>query len=216
MTRPMPRGIRNHNPGNLRRTADPWQGLSPVQSDAAFFTFTSAVWGIRALARTLIAYQDRHGLDTIRGIVNRWAPPVENDTPAYVAAVAARTGFAPDAPLDLHDARCLTPLVEAIIHHENGRMPYAPAVIAKGLTLAGVEPDWKPLAASRTVAGGGAAVATLVGAGTLESVLGQARETLAGLAPSLEAARWALLAVTLLSVGWMLYARFDDRRQGLR
>ena len=30
------RGIRNHNPGNLRRSADPWQGLAPEQTDKEF------------------------------------------------------------------------------------------------------------------------------------------------------------------------------------
>ena len=87
--RALPRGIRNHNPGNLRRSADPWQGLAAEQSDAEFFQFASAKWGIRALARTLIAYQDRVGLKTIKQMIGRWAPPNENDTGAYVRAVGA-------------------------------------------------------------------------------------------------------------------------------
>ena len=69
------RGIRNHNPGNLRRSADPWQGLAPEQTDKDFFQFTSAKWGIRALARTLIAYQDKVGLKNIKQMIGRWAPP---------------------------------------------------------------------------------------------------------------------------------------------
>jgi hypothetical protein len=43
----------------------------------------------------LIAYQDKHGLRTIRQIVSRWAPPTENNTNAYVRAVAADTGWMP-------------------------------------------------------------------------------------------------------------------------
>ena len=31
--RALARGIRNHNPGNLRRSADPWQGLAAEQTD---------------------------------------------------------------------------------------------------------------------------------------------------------------------------------------
>jgi seryl-tRNA synthetase len=57
-----PRGIRNNNPGNIRRNGDPWQGLAERQGDVEFFTFkTIPIYGIRALARTLIAYQDKHG-----------------------------------------------------------------------------------------------------------------------------------------------------------
>jgi len=86
-----PRGIRNHNPGNIRRSADPWQGLAKDQNDDAFFQFAEPKWGIRALARVLISYQDRHGLRTVRGIVSRWAPPVENKTSSYIDHVARRS-----------------------------------------------------------------------------------------------------------------------------
>ena len=71
----MPRGIRNHNPGNLRKSNDPWQGLAPDQTDPDFLQFESSKWGIRALARTLIAYQDKIGLRSIKSIIYRWAPP---------------------------------------------------------------------------------------------------------------------------------------------
>ena len=82
-----PRGIRNNNPGNLRRTDDPWQGLAETQTDTEFFVFQSPIYGIRALARTLIKYQDKHRLCTIRQLIGRWAPNTENDTVAYIKAV---------------------------------------------------------------------------------------------------------------------------------
>ena len=100
--RALARGIRNHNPGNLRRSSDPWQGLAAEQTDAEFFQFASAKWGIRALARTLIAYQDRVGLKTIQQMIGRWAPPNENDTGAYVRAVAASVGVGEDDEIDVH------------------------------------------------------------------------------------------------------------------
>ena len=37
-----------------------------------------------------------------------------------------------------------------------------------------------------------------------------------GVVPYLDAAKWGLLAVTLIGIGVMLWARIDDRRQGLR
>jgi hypothetical protein len=86
MTTKQPRGIRNHNPGNIRRNGDPWQGLAKDQTDREFFTFQSAVYGIRALARLLITYQDKYGLCTIETIIGRWAPAVENNTKARTSS----------------------------------------------------------------------------------------------------------------------------------
>ena len=37
-----------------------------------------------------------------------------------------------------------------------------------------------------------------------------------GVVPYLDAAKWGLLAVTLIGIGVMLWARIDDRRMGLR
>ncbi|MFA5662413.1 hypothetical protein [Castellaniella sp.] len=141
-----PRGIRNQNPGNLRKNSDPWQGLA-AQTDAEFFVFKSAAYGIRALARTLITYQDKHNLNTVAQIIERWAPPSENDTDAYVSHVCALTGFGAHDLLDMQHYADLRMLTEAIIRHENGKGPlktinswYDDATIDKGLALAGVEP----------------------------------------------------------------------------
>jgi len=148
-TTKQPRGIRNHNPGNIR-WGDPWQGLiaKDQRTDKAFCQFTNAAFGIRALARTLITYQDKHGVRTIRQIISRWAPSVENDTAAYIASVARQTGFEPDAELNLHHYEDMLTMVQAIIRVENGRGPlatpntwYDEATLNKGLALAGVVPD---------------------------------------------------------------------------
>jgi hypothetical protein len=214
-----PRGIRNHNPGNIRRSSDPWQGLAERQSDVEFFTFKSPIYGIRALARTLITYQDKHGLRTIRQIIGRWAPPVENNTNAYVRAVVEETDLDADQLLDLHNFDYLFPLTKAIIKHENGQQPYTDAQITKALVLAGVEPEAPSLQKTRTVKGGQAATAATAGVGVIEVVqqtIDPARDALMGLAPYLEVAKWLLLAVTLIGIGVMLWARIDDHRKGLR
>ena len=214
-----PRGIRNHNPGNIRRSSDPWQGLAERQGDVEFFTFKSPIYGIRALARTLITYQDKHGLRTIRQIIGRWAPPVENNTNAYVRAVAEATNLDADQMLDLHDFDYLFPLTKAIIKHENGQQPYTDAQITKALVLAGVEPESPSLQKTRTVKGGQAATAATAGVGVIEAVqqtIDPARDALMGLAPYLEVAKWLLLVVTLVGIGVMLWARIDDHRKGLR
>ncbi|WP_027284493.1 hypothetical protein [Rubritepida flocculans] len=133
------RGFRNRNPGNIVfNRAIAWRGQVGAEPAGRFVVFEDHVWGIRALAVLLRNYQRKHGLSTIRALIRRYAPPVENDTEAYVQAVARRTGFAPDAPLDLGRRAHLRPLVEAVIHHELGGQPYEPALIDRALDLAGV------------------------------------------------------------------------------
>lgn len=130
-----PRGERNNNPGNLIRGSSPWEGeVSGV--DARFASFATPEQGIRALGKNLLTYQDKHGIDTVEGIISRWAPASENDTRAYISTVAKAVGVAPDAKIDLHDAKTLTGITKAIIGFENGRQPYTDQQISLGLAAA--------------------------------------------------------------------------------
>jgi hypothetical protein len=133
----IPRGIANRNPGNIRHSDAPWMGQATVQPDPDFVTFTEPLYGIRALAKTLLTYQSAHGLKTLREIINRWAPPVENDTLSYVDDVSVRTGILADVPIDLAaNPLKLQALCAGIIYHENGRQPYALTVLADGVQMA--------------------------------------------------------------------------------
>lgn len=135
MTTGTPRGERNNNPGNIRLSATRWQGQVDG-ADPAFVTFDTPESGIRALAKLLKNYQTLYGLRTVRTIINRYAPPSENNTSAYVAAVSAAMGVSPDAAIDLNNAGTLQQLVAAVITHENGRNTYAASTIAAGVSLA--------------------------------------------------------------------------------
>lgn len=117
MSAEIPRGIRNANPGNLRRDSTQWLGLSETQSDPDFFTFTIGTYGIRAIARILLNYQ-REGVTTVREAINRYAPPVENDTGAYVNEVCEQCSVDPDKPVDFKTF--LPAMVKAIIRQECG------------------------------------------------------------------------------------------------
>ena len=206
------RGERNHNPGNLRRTADPWQGLAAEQDDREFFTFIDPVHGIRAMARTLIYYQDRKLKHTVGDIIGRWAPPTENDTLAYIVFVREKTGFAKDERLDLHSHAHMKPLVRAIIGFENGRCVYTDAQIDKGLALAGIEPPPKSMQKSRTVRGAQVAA----GGTALTALADVVQETAAQMQPLVvvvDALKWVFIALTLLGIGIAVYARLDDRRK---
>lgn len=127
-----PRGIRNRNPGNIvvsgwtqRQTG--YQGPEPEGRFARFDTMAN---GLAALIRLLQSYREQHGLTTVRGIINRWAPPVENNTSAYVLAVAKVLDVAPDQeladePVVYHN------LAHAIAAHENGRDAAEAAITAR-------------------------------------------------------------------------------------
>ncbi|MCF4982094.1 structural protein [Pseudomonas gessardii] len=148
-----PRGIRNFNPGNIRHAKGVrWQGMAVAQGDTAFVQFTAPRWGIRAIARVLITYQDKRlaadgsRIDTVREFIERWAPPSENNTNAYTASVARALGLHPDYEgVDVYDFDVMRTLVSAIVRHENGPGPlpgghwYGDAIIADGLALAGIE-----------------------------------------------------------------------------
>ncbi|MDX7852976.1 MULTISPECIES: hypothetical protein [Aeromonas] len=140
------RGIRNHNPGNIDyHTTNPWNGLDVAKpSDGRFCRFISPEYGIRAMARVLRNYTKRDGLpgvggpgiDTVREVINRWAPPSENVTSAYVASVAKAVGVEPDIPINIADRGVMTLLIEAIIRHENGLQPYSVELILRGIDMA--------------------------------------------------------------------------------
>lgn len=214
-----PRGIRNHNPGNIEHTPqNRWQGLAEPPSDGRFCRFVSAPYGIRALARVLITYQDRHGLDTIAAVIGRWAPPSENDTKAYVASVARAAGIDAGEPIHLHRFETLLPVVEAIIRHENGVQPYDRATLTKGLVLAGVEPPKAPIAATGTMRGAQVAASATLGAMAVEaSQLGAAAGQLSAAVRTLvELGPFVLGAVALAAIAFIAWRRLDDRRKGLR
>ena len=111
-------GIDNNNPMNIRISADHWQGATG--DDGTFTQFISPLMGIRAAAVVLRTYRDKHGLNTIAGIVNRWAPPFENDTRGYIKNVSFKLGIGVNIPLtDAYYVR----LIGAMIYQENGQQP---------------------------------------------------------------------------------------------
>lgn len=97
-----PRGIRNNNPLNIRKSKDKWKGLRAQQQDAAFCQFENMEWGWRAafwlLTRT---YYHTYRLFTIRTIIQKWAPPHENNTASYIANVSKMTGIRADEPIGI-------------------------------------------------------------------------------------------------------------------
>lgn len=216
------RGIRNANPGNLRKNdEDKWQGLAEMQDDPAFFKFQAPAWGIRAMARTLIAYQDKHGCRTVNDFIRRWAPPSDNNpTQAYANNVAAAMGLDPGGNyIDVHQYSVLAPMVKAMILQENGQQPYSDAVIDQALALAGVPKVDKSLAKSGTItAGSTVTVGGAVTAGT--ALVSQMAPAAYGVRPLLDLIHdygplLALLGgIALFGLGgYLVYKKWDAHRR---
>ena len=137
----VPRGIRNNNPGNLIYVPNiNWRGEIGV--DGRLLIFDTMLNGVRACVKDLLAgfkevnrTAGKSGEDTIREIITEFAPPHENDTEAYIAAVSQRSGFGPDLVLT-PDQETLFKLATAIFHHENGGDFVSDADIAAGVVAA--------------------------------------------------------------------------------
>lgn len=127
----MTRNVELNNPGNVDRTTIRWQGMSATQDDPRFIRFVSPKWGFRCAARILKG-DFSEGCLTVHELIDRWAPPVENDTSAYVSDVANRLGVGIDETLALPDQ--LLPLLKAIAIHEGG-CPWPDSVIQLGIDL---------------------------------------------------------------------------------
>lgn len=125
------RGIENNNPGNIRRSNEKFVGEIRPSLDPEFKQFRSMAYGYRALMRVLKTYYHKHGLRTIRGIINRWAPTTENPTGNYISAVTRDTGKKADEWLAWDKATVMS-LAAAMSNVECGEKP----------NMADVEEGW--------------------------------------------------------------------------
>ena len=116
----MSRGLRNCNPGNIRRSATRYRGERQPSRDSEFKEFESVAYGYRAMFVLLDTYSRRYGLCTIRQMLNRYAPPSENFTEGYIRFVSEKTGIAPDEIVNSRAARDMVPIVAAMSQIENG------------------------------------------------------------------------------------------------
>ena len=140
------RGLRNNNPLNIRHSKDQWQGAAETQTDKEFVQFKSMAYGYRAAWRILQTYYERFCMQSkpfmVRTIIERWAPPNENNTEAYIrqvlklASIGGNEKLLP--PSNPSGYGRLSRMVAAMTCMENG-IAYAQvdtAAIAQGYKLA--------------------------------------------------------------------------------
>ena len=101
-----PMGIRNNNPGNLRPGGN-------------FAQYPDMQTGLTALDNNLQSY-GKQGINTVAGVISKWAPPNENDTNGYIQEVSQRLGIKPNQPIDLSNPLVRQSISTAIALRENG------------------------------------------------------------------------------------------------
>ncbi|HDU8431998.1 TPA: structural protein, partial [Morganella morganii] len=123
------RGERNNNPGNIDyNPANKWQGQLPhdPKIESRFCRFQSPEYGIRAIYKLLQTYQTKYGLNSVKAIINKYAPPNENNTAGYINRAAADIGIDINDHLNTKDKKTGIALATAIVGVELGYQPYSP------------------------------------------------------------------------------------------
>lgn len=117
--KPVPRGIRNNNPTNIR-IGNTWLGERDNPTDSQFEEFVAMEYGLRAAFCILRRYFKRYHRDTVELIIRSWAPETENQTAAYIAKVCKETGLNPDERIRFEDRETMVKLVSAMCLVECG------------------------------------------------------------------------------------------------
>lgn len=115
----MSRGISNCNPGNIRISKVKYLGEIIPSKDKAFKQFSTMAWGYRAMFVLLHTYS-KNGFKTIRQMISRYAPPIENHTENYIKFVAERAKVFADVEVDTTDPAEMIPVISAMSQMENG------------------------------------------------------------------------------------------------
>jgi hypothetical protein len=119
LTGDQPRGIRNNNPLNIEDGAFLKGQPGYAGTDGRFGKFDTPEGGTAAANKLLDTYQNKYGLNTVAGIVGRWAPASDgNNVTAYAQNVAKQLGVDPNAPLTPEQRPAL---IAAMGQHENGK-----------------------------------------------------------------------------------------------
>jgi hypothetical protein len=101
-----PAPVRNNNPGAM-------------MPGGKLAQYPDMQTGLQALDQNLASY-GKQGVNTISGVISKWAPPNENDTQAYIKDVSQRLGISPNQKIDLSNPLQRQALSTAISLHENG------------------------------------------------------------------------------------------------
>lgn len=114
------RGLRNNNPGNIRKSKDLFLGEIRPSADKSFKQFENMAYGYRAMFRILGNYVRHYKLDTLEKVITRWAPPKENNTKNYIKSVSEWSGVDKDSKVWIDNRQQMCSIVAAMSRMENG------------------------------------------------------------------------------------------------
>lgn len=117
----LPRGIRNNNPLNIRKSPSRWKGKLTPSRDPEFEEFDTWEHGIRAAVLIIRTYITKYGINTPEGIIARWAPASENNVQNYVAYVSKVGLLSPRWSLALSSTLAISRLLWSMAQYECGR-----------------------------------------------------------------------------------------------
>jgi hypothetical protein len=114
------RNWRNNNPGNLE-FGDFAKRMGAVGTDGRFAVFSDMQSGMKAKEELLFGSRSKYVNLSIADAISRYAPPVENNTDAYIKAVTAATTATQDTTLNSLNATQRSAFLEAISRQEGLR-----------------------------------------------------------------------------------------------
>ena len=147
-------GKRNKNPLNIRYNAsNDWFGRDRKEgTPEGFETFISTAHGVRAADKVLENYSE-YGINSVREVINRFAPPNENDTDGYVDFVAKELGIGADDRINLRNPQTRTELLKAMVQMESPDVTLTDDQIASARLLN--EDNYRALTTGKSKPGGG-------------------------------------------------------------
>lgn len=125
-------GYKCCNPLNVKVFGNKWNGLIG-QDERGHGIFSRPEEGIRAGVKVLQSYSNKYGINTIEGIISRFAAADPATLRAYVDNVSHASGYAPDEQLDVTNPDVLRKIIPPMIRQEIGDVPYSDETINVGI-----------------------------------------------------------------------------------
>lgn len=125
-------GYKCCNPLNVKVFGNKWNGLIG-QDERGHGIFSRPEEGIRAGVKVLQSYSNKYGINTIEGIISRFAAADPATLRAYVDNVSHASGYAPDEQLDVTNPGVLRKIIPPMIRQEIGDVPYSDETINVGI-----------------------------------------------------------------------------------
>lgn len=119
------RGSLENNVGNMRA------------SPTSFRRYATPEAGVSDAVQNLKRYANQAGGSiSLEAAITKWAPPSENNTAAYIADMARKTGLKPGDAIPLNDPAAMVVFMKAMTSHEKGRVAFGDDVFQRGVNAA--------------------------------------------------------------------------------